>query len=321
MKRLLFFFLVLSNILLSAQDNVYKNLIPLKCDSLIKANKFNPDFVILDVRRPSEYIPQHLEGAINRNYFDSDFSAQLDSLDHNKIYLIHCHSGSRSGKTFQKMKSKQFKEVYNMQGGITAWKYASLPVTSVFYPKLMLVTDSIYPEKNIHIGQTDTIKITVTNRANDTLKYISSTSLTGTEFSTDFDITKTQTGAEDYTFNIFYQPVDETTDSLTFVLESNGGIKNIHIVRTGKNTSKIRETFSNKIKIYPNPAVDLIKIDDSLNTGMNVLIFDFSGKIIYKSSFKDNNKNIDVSGFQNGFYIMKIFNRENTITKKILISH
>ncbi len=303
MKRLLFFFLIFSNILLSAQDNVYKNLIPLKCDSLIKANEFNPDFVILDVRRPSEYIPQHLEAAINRNYYDSDFSAQLDSLDHNKIYLIHCHSGSRSGKTFQKMKNKQFKEVYNMQGGISAWKSASLPIVSVFYPKLMLVTDSIYPEKNIHIGQTDTIKITVTNRANDTLKYISSTSLTGTEFSTDFDITKTQTGAEDYSFHIYYQPIDETTDSLTFVLESNGGSQNIYITRTGQNTSNIEETLSGSVKIYPNPVFDILKIENNSNNGSKILISDQLGKIVYLSYFNGKSKNIDISGFQKKFIL------------------
>ena len=321
MKRLLFFLLIFSNTLLSAQDNIYKTLSPVKCDSLIKANEYNPNFVILDVRRPSEYIPQHLEGAINRNYFDSDFSAQLDSLDYSKIYLIYCRSGSRSGKTFQKMKSKNFREVYNMQGGIVAWKSASLPVVSVFYPKLMLVTDSIYPDKNILVGQIDTIKITVTNRANDTLKYISFTALTGTEFSTDFDITKIQLGAEDYTFNVFYQPVDETTDSLTFVLESNGGIKNIYIVRSGKNTSKIKETLSNTIKIYPNPAVDLITIDNNLNENLNVLITGYSGEIVYKSTFKEKNKNIDVSGFQTGLYFVKIFNSNFTTTKKIMISH
>ncbi|HFU75066.1 MAG TPA: T9SS type A sorting domain-containing protein [Bacteroidetes bacterium] len=320
MKKLLLLLFLFSNTMLFAQDTIYKTLLPLQCDSVIQANQSNPNFLIMDVRRPSEYIPQHLEGAINRNYYDFDFDEQLDSLDHKKTYLIYCHSGSRSGKTFTKMINKKFREVYNMQGGITAWKYASLPVTDTFAPKLMLASDNILEEKTIDIGTIDTINITVTNRANDTLKYISSTSLDGTEYSTDFDIAHTQLGAEDYSFNIFYQPEDESTDSLTFILKSNGGNIKILISRKGRNTTKTGDTFAKNIKIYPNPVVSLLKIELPNNTFSKIQILDISGKKVYSSYFTGQNKNIDMSRFENGFYYVKIFNSQFSITKKIIVS-
>jgi len=321
MKQILILVFLFTNTLLSAQDYIYKTLIPVKCDSLIKANATNPGFVIMDVRTPAEYIPQHIEGAINRNYYDSDFDILLDSLDHEKIYLIHCKSGSRSGKVFKKMKDKKFKEVYNMQGGILFWKNSSLPVVSVFYPKIMLATDSIFPMKNIKTGDIDTINITITNRANDTLKYSDFTSLTGTEFSTDFNISKIQLGAQDYSFNIYYQPEDDITDSLTFTIESNGGTVNINIIRSGYTTSNTGNILANGLNIYPNPVKDILKIENLSNTNAEILIMNYQGKTVYSFSLTGQKKEIDISGFQEGFYFVSIFNSQFFTTKKIIVNH
>lgn len=319
MKSLRILILLFLNASLIAQGNIYKTLVPVKCDSLIKANEYNPNFVIMDVRTPAEYIPQHLEGAINRNYYDSDFDEQLDSLDHNKIYLIHCHSGSRSGRTFKKMKNKKFKEVYNMQGGILFWKSSSLPTVSTFKPRIMLVTDSISPEKKVKLGQTDTIKITVTNRANDTLKYTGFTSLTNTEFSTDFDIKKVQLGAEDYSFNIYYHPVDTNRDTLVFSLESNGGNQNIHIIRNGYNALQTYEIFAGEIKVYPNPVVDILNIEKKINSDLKVLILDCFGNTVYNSSLTEQKTSLNIKWLRKGVYFVKIFNNEFLLTRKILI--
>jgi hypothetical protein len=44
---------------------VIKNINPLQADELIKTNKDNTNFVILDVRTPSEYIEGHLKNSVN----------------------------------------------------------------------------------------------------------------------------------------------------------------------------------------------------------------------------------------------------------------
>lgn len=73
--------------------------------------------VILDVRTPEEFQAGHAPGALNINFYDSDFSASLDRLDKNQSYFVYCRSGSRSGKTLTLMKQNGFTEVYDLAGG------------------------------------------------------------------------------------------------------------------------------------------------------------------------------------------------------------
>ncbi len=80
------------------------------------------DFVVLDVRTAAEYNTRHILGAINRDYYATDFAAQLNALDKNKAYLIHCRTGGRSGVTYELMRSLGFHEVYNLLGGFDAFQ-------------------------------------------------------------------------------------------------------------------------------------------------------------------------------------------------------
>ena len=212
---------------------VFEHLTVLECDSLINANSSNPNFVVLDVRTVNEYNPQHLQGAINRNYYNPNFSNLLSALDTNKTYLIHCASGGRSGNVFNLMQTMSFTKVYNMIGGMNAWNAQSLPSTNLFAPLLMFISDTVIPNQNIELGLVDTIEVKITNRANSTLSFLSITSLVGTEFSTDFDLNVTRQGAKDYAFNIFYEPIDMSTDTLNFTIESNGGDITLSVTRTG----------------------------------------------------------------------------------------
>ena len=41
----------------------------------------NPDAVVLDIRTPEEFAAGFIEGAINIDFYASDFTAQLDQLD------------------------------------------------------------------------------------------------------------------------------------------------------------------------------------------------------------------------------------------------
>jgi len=95
--------------------------------AIIVDNLSNPDFVIIDVRTPEEYKSGHVEDAINIDFYAEDFDEQLNKLDRDKIYLIYCQSGNRSGKALNKMKALGFKEVYNMLGGIANWERTNLP--------------------------------------------------------------------------------------------------------------------------------------------------------------------------------------------------
>jgi rhodanese-related sulfurtransferase len=112
-------------------DTSYQDITVHRALHLIKRNRYNPDFVVLDVRRGDEYAEGHLPNAININYKDSGFEQQLDSLDRNKTYLVYCVAGYRSKKTQRFMQSMGFTSVINMKGGIMKWKRKKYPIETM----------------------------------------------------------------------------------------------------------------------------------------------------------------------------------------------
>lgn len=95
---------------------------------LIEENKDNPNFVILDVRKPDDFQKEHIANAINIDFKSDSFSFKLDKLDKNKTYLINCYGGFRSKNTMKMMKEKGFQKLYNMKGGFMKWRAKRYPI-------------------------------------------------------------------------------------------------------------------------------------------------------------------------------------------------
>ena len=113
-----------------AQHNPFQTAINVQqADSVLKIHKeLDHSVIIIDIRTEGEYSNGFIEGAVNHNYYGPGFNDTLAALDKNKEYLIYCASGGRSGGAFSKMKALEFKMVYNMLGGVNAWKSAGFPV-------------------------------------------------------------------------------------------------------------------------------------------------------------------------------------------------
>jgi len=88
----------------------------------------NKTSVILDVRTPSEFARGHIPGAVNLDWSAKNFTENVAALDKNHPYLVLCASGVRSAKAYQKMEKLNFTNLYNLQGGFTAWQQAGKPV-------------------------------------------------------------------------------------------------------------------------------------------------------------------------------------------------
>jgi len=82
---------------------------------------------IVDVRTPAEWNEGIVEGAIMNNIYEDDFEKQLEKLDKEKPVAVYCKVGGRSGQAMGKMNKLGFKEVYNLDGGMDAWKSAGKP--------------------------------------------------------------------------------------------------------------------------------------------------------------------------------------------------
>ena len=81
---------------------------------------------ILDVRTPEEFNGQHLDNALNININNSGFDKEVAQLDKTKPVFVYCLAGGRSAKAASHLVDLGFKEVYNMEGGITKWNALGL---------------------------------------------------------------------------------------------------------------------------------------------------------------------------------------------------
>jgi parallel beta-helix repeat protein len=86
-----------------------------------------PNLVILDVRTKAEYDSGHIYGATLIPV--TDLQTRIDELASHKNdeIIVYCLGGTRSAQASSILDSNGFTKVYNMLGGITAWKSAGYP--------------------------------------------------------------------------------------------------------------------------------------------------------------------------------------------------
>jgi rhodanese-related sulfurtransferase len=84
--------------------------------------------VILDVRTSGEYKKGFIKNARLLDIFSDNFDVELNKLDRNAIYYVYCASGGRSAECSEKMQTLGFKKVYDLDGGMGAWRNANMPV-------------------------------------------------------------------------------------------------------------------------------------------------------------------------------------------------
>ncbi len=81
---------------------------------------------LIDVRTPKEYADGHLKKAENIDVRASDFTERTKKVKGQ--VAVYCFKGVRSLKAANQL-AAQGCTVYNLEGGINAWKQAGKPVT------------------------------------------------------------------------------------------------------------------------------------------------------------------------------------------------
>ena len=108
------------------QEQSIRSLSPLEFKQAVESG----EYTLIDIRTFEEYREAHLANASQNDYYQSVlFNNYLDSLDKNEKYLIYCRTGNRTGDALNIMKEKGFKNVAELDGGITAWAQMGLPLT------------------------------------------------------------------------------------------------------------------------------------------------------------------------------------------------
>lgn len=105
--------------------------------TVLTASQFNdsihlkPDAILLDVRTPAEYSKGFIGNAKNLDYNGEEFKTLITKMDKNKPYFVYCMSGGRSSAAINEMQEAGFKNIYELKGGILAWKGEKLPMTEL----------------------------------------------------------------------------------------------------------------------------------------------------------------------------------------------
>lgn len=88
-------------------------------DSLLEMRKVH----LIDVRTPNEYAEGHINGAANIDFRDKNFENLISKIDKTKPIAVYCGRGGRSSKCSAYMKKAGFTKIYDLDGGITEWKF------------------------------------------------------------------------------------------------------------------------------------------------------------------------------------------------------
>jgi phage shock protein E len=84
--------------------------------------------IVLDVRTADEFNQGHIKGALNIDIKQPDALAQIDRLNPDAIYLVHCRTNHRSTIAVNHMAEKGFTHIYQMSDGFSGWSMNGLPV-------------------------------------------------------------------------------------------------------------------------------------------------------------------------------------------------
>lgn len=81
---------------------------------------------VIDVREFSEFNSERIADAQLMPL--SNFEKHADEIDHSKPVFLMCRSGKRATQAAEKLAAKGFTDIHVIQGGMTAWSGADLPV-------------------------------------------------------------------------------------------------------------------------------------------------------------------------------------------------
>jgi rhodanese-related sulfurtransferase len=97
-------------------------IIDIEADELAMDIPFDEKLMVLDVRKPSEFVEGHVKGALNLPLNDMADIAQIASLEEGQNIYIHCGAGYRSVIAASLLKRQGYHNLRNIIGGWAAIK-------------------------------------------------------------------------------------------------------------------------------------------------------------------------------------------------------
>ena len=83
--------------------------------------------ILIDVREPFEFRRNRIRGSVSIPA-SGNLDKVADTLNKETPLFIYCTSGFRSSNAAVKLYDKGFRKLYNLEGGIVAWRKEGMPV-------------------------------------------------------------------------------------------------------------------------------------------------------------------------------------------------
>lgn len=100
----------------------------------LSANEFEQGILkdsvqLLDVRTASEYAAGHIKNSLLADWKDvNEFNRRINFIDKERPVYVYCLGGGRSAAAAEQMRSMGYLQVYELKGGMNAWKAADKAV-------------------------------------------------------------------------------------------------------------------------------------------------------------------------------------------------
>lgn len=102
------------------------------------AKQFKSDKIkVLDVRKDGEYASEHLEGDTVTHFALDYINENMDKIDKQHTYHVHCAGGYRSVIAASILKARGFDNLIDIAGGFGAIKKTDLPTTDFVCPSTL----------------------------------------------------------------------------------------------------------------------------------------------------------------------------------------
>ncbi|MEO9952856.1 T9SS type A sorting domain-containing protein [Nonlabens sp.] len=93
------------------------------------------------------------------------------------------------------------------------------------------------------------------------------------------------------------------------------------LTAVSRSTLSIEEDLlvNNEIKLFPNPATDVINVSSSILTVNNLKLVDLNGRVVMEKSIQNENSSLNVSDVASGIYLLNVTTGDTISTKRVII--
>ena len=122
------FFALIAVIIFNEVKNLSQKFTKLTPTGAVQLMNNNDDVVFLDVREPGETANGKIAKAVQIPV--SSIKTRVGELDKykDKPVVVYCKTGTRSSIACNILTKNNFKDVYNLTGGIMSWQEAHMPL-------------------------------------------------------------------------------------------------------------------------------------------------------------------------------------------------